>query len=166
MVGGRRGPWLSFVGAMVGSAVARGAPLAGSSWSFSETCAVDLSRSLNCSALSRTYAGSSDDRREPDLSRSLNCSDLSRSYEGLSDDRRKPAQEEAGRHETAVAWLRQRLAASLPPRCWEETRAAYRARLKRCCDEINASCDVEGLCREFPQRLRTLQEAEGGRLHK
>ena len=69
-------------------------------------------------------------------------------------------------HETAVAWVRQRLAASVPARCWEETRAAYRARLKKCCDDINASCDVEGLCREFPKRLQLLHDANGGRLRK
>ena len=69
-------------------------------------------------------------------------------------------------HETAVAWVRQRLAASVPARCWEETRAAYRARLKKCCDDINASCDVEGLCRALPKRVQAVIDNEGDRINK
>ena len=67
-------------------------------------------------------------------------------------------------HETAVSWLRHRLAQSTPRRCWLETRAEYGQRLKRCCDEINKDLDVEGLCKELPKRLKMLDDREGDRL--
>ena len=67
-------------------------------------------------------------------------------------------------HETAVSWLRTRLTRSTPKNCWEETREQYGRRLKRCCEEVNNECDVEGLCRGFPKRLKRLEETEGGRL--
>ena len=67
-------------------------------------------------------------------------------------------------HETAVSWLRKRLQRSTPKKCWEESREAYGQRLKRCCDEVNKECDVEGLCRGFPNRLRSLVDTEGDRL--
>ena len=67
-------------------------------------------------------------------------------------------------HETAVAWLRTRLATSTPTKCWEETREQYGLRLKRCCEEVNKDCDVEGLCKQFPKRVKLLKEKEGDRL--
>ena len=69
-------------------------------------------------------------------------------------------------HETAVSWLRHRLSRSTPNRCWEETREAYTRRLKRCCEEVNKECDVEGLCQGFPKRIKLLQAKEGQRLKK
>ena len=36
-------------------------------------------------------------------------------------------------HETAVAWLRRRLAASVPEKAWLESREEYAARLRKCC---------------------------------
>ena len=63
-------------------------------------------------------------------------------------------------HETAVSWVRKRLAVTKPKENWFETREEYSARLKRCCDKVNAECDVEGLCRQYPRR----QNKEGGRL--
>ena len=54
-------------------------------------------------------------------------------------------------HETAVSWLRKRLTRSTPKKCWEESREEYGRRLKRCCEEVNKECDVEGLCRDSPQ---------------
>ena len=38
------------------------------------------------------------------------------------------------------------------------------AMLLECEQRINASHDVDGLCRQFPRRLAELVEAEGGRL--
>jgi len=67
-------------------------------------------------------------------------------------------------HETAVSWLRKRLEQSTPKKCWEETREAYGQRLKRCCDDVNKVCDVEGLSRGFPKRIRLLAECGGDRL--
>ena len=69
-------------------------------------------------------------------------------------------------HETAVSWMRDRLTKTLPKRCWEEAPDAYRARLKACAAHINGSCDVEGLCRELPSRVRDLADREGDRLAK
>ena len=67
-------------------------------------------------------------------------------------------------HETAVSWLRRRLERSTPKKCWEETREAYGSRLKRCCEEVNKECDVEGLCNGFPKRIKLLEENGGDRL--
>ena len=67
-------------------------------------------------------------------------------------------------HETAVSWLRHRLAQSTPKKCWEETRQAYGQRLKRCCEDINNDLDVDGLSRGMPKRLKLLQDGEGDRL--
>ena len=67
-------------------------------------------------------------------------------------------------HETAVAWLRYRLKMSLAPRWWVETPADFSARLRRCCAEINAELKVDDLCEDFPSRIQTLIQKEGGRL--
>ena len=67
-------------------------------------------------------------------------------------------------HETAVSWLRHRLAQSTPKECWKETRPEYGSRLKRCCDEVNRDLDVEGLCKQLPKRLKLLKDTEGDRL--
>ena len=67
-------------------------------------------------------------------------------------------------HETSVAWIRHRLAKSVPTRAWEESRDAYTARLKGVVDDINRNCDVEGLCRAFTTRINKLVERKGGRL--
>ena len=67
-------------------------------------------------------------------------------------------------HETTVSWLRKRLERSTPKKCWEETREAYGRRLKRCCEEVNKECDVEGLCKDFPKRMKRMGEREGERL--
>ena len=66
--------------------------------------------------------------------------------------------------ETAVSWLRVRLACSAPQRSWEETREQFRARIKRCCEDINNALDVVGLCNAFPKRVAAMKEAEGRRL--
>ena len=57
-------------------------------------------------------------------------------------------------------------AKTLPRRCWEETEEAYGARLKEAASYINSTHDVEGLCMEFPGRLRDLVERNGDRLAK
>ena len=67
-------------------------------------------------------------------------------------------------HETAVSWIRVRLARTVPARAWEETREAFAARLKRVGEEINGTLDVEGLCREFPARIEALVAKKGDRL--
>ena len=70
-------------------------------------------------------------------------------------------------HETAVSWMRRRLARTLPAKPWEETRQEYASRLKACCDEINRDLDVGALCRAFPRRIQNLvqkKKKKGGRL--
>ena len=67
-------------------------------------------------------------------------------------------------HETAVAWLRVRLAENVPARPWLETRADYTKRLKACCETVNKDLDVEGLCRAFLRRIEDLRVRQGGRL--
>jgi hypothetical protein len=67
-------------------------------------------------------------------------------------------------HETAVAWIRWRLTKTLPRECWLETPAEYETRIKQVVQDINANCDVQGLCNNLPQRLRDVIAAEGGRL--
>ena len=95
--------------------------------------------------------------------------------QALKDNRLKPAMgddasiqpgslQELALHKTSVAWIRHRLAKSVPTRAWEETRDAYTARLKRVVDDINRNCDVEGLCRAFMTRINKLVERKGGRL--
>ena len=67
-------------------------------------------------------------------------------------------------HETAVSWLRHRLAQSTPKKCWAETRQDYGRRLKRCCEEVNNDLNVEGLSRQLPKRLKMLTDSGGDRL--
>ena len=54
----------------------------------------------------------------------------------------------------------------MPAEPWNETTAEFRTRLKGICDFINSNYDVDGLCREFPQRLQMLVDAEGDRIKK
>ena len=74
--------------------------------------------------------------------------------------------QEAMLHETAVAWVRTRLDRTLPKRPWEEDDDAYAKRLKAAAAYINESHNVSGLCLEFPARVASILEAEGGRIKK
>ena len=69
-------------------------------------------------------------------------------------------------HETAVSWMRLRLARTVPSRSWEESVEAYRSRLKDCAAYINANYNIDSLCRELPDRVAELHKREGGRLAK
>lgn len=69
-------------------------------------------------------------------------------------------------HETAVAWMRVRLAQSVPPKVWKESRAAYTARLKRCCADINHRLNVESLGRGLLPRVAECVQAKGGRIRQ
>ena len=62
------------------------------------------------------------------------------------------------------AHSRLRLEQSLPTRPWEETPDAFAARLRRCCADINAQLNVDGLCRAFPKRIQQLVDRQGDRL--
>ena len=69
-------------------------------------------------------------------------------------------------HETAVSWMRLRMARTVPRRAWEETVEAHRSRLKDCAAYINANYNIDSLCRELPDRVAELCKREGGRLAK
>ena len=69
-------------------------------------------------------------------------------------------------HETAVSWLRVRLAETVPAKAWDETREEYSTRLRQCCQAVNNVYNVDGLCRSFLTRIAKLKERKGGRLSK
>ena len=69
-------------------------------------------------------------------------------------------------HETAVAWLANRLRVTTPAKPWEETAEAFGARLKAATDYVNAHHDVHGLQNELPARLAELALRQGGRIGK
>ena len=69
-------------------------------------------------------------------------------------------------HETAVAWMRERLKKTLPTRSWAESSDDYGARLKACAAYINEEHDVAGLCLGLPKRLAELDRRRGDRLCK
>ena len=72
--------------------------------------------------------------------------------------------QEAMLHETAVAWIRERLKKTLPKCPWDEGEAAYAKRLKSAATYINENFNVDGLNREFPQRAAAIALAGGGRI--
>ena len=70
-------------------------------------------------------------------------------------------------HETAASWLRAKMRAAAPDVLpWEETQEMWAARARKVLHDINSSCDVHGLCLEFPSRLQELLDREGDRLRK
>ena len=69
-------------------------------------------------------------------------------------------------HETAMAWVRERLKKTVPKKPWEESVEAYGSRLKDVAAYINRHYDVDGLCRELPDRIAKLLKAKGDRLGK
>ncbi len=69
-------------------------------------------------------------------------------------------------HETAVAWLRSKMQRSCIARPWQETREQHKAHMQQACREVNMEYDVEGLCRQLPERLERLKLKLGDRLKK
>ena len=71
-------------------------------------------------------------------------------------------------HGTAMAWVRAKLAKTGQElkQPWKETPRELGKRLAGIMTDINQNCDVDGLCREFPERLETLKKRKGGRLDK
>ena len=62
--------------------------------------------------------------------------------------------------------MRTRLHITLPKRPWEEDDDTYAKRLKAAAAYINESYNVADLCLEFPARVASILEAEGGRIKK
>ena len=58
-------------------------------------------------------------------------------------------------HETLVAWIRRRLAQTVPKKPWEETEEQYGQRLRGVVAYINENYNVAGLCDEFLDRVET-----------
>ena len=46
----------------------------------------------------------------------------------------------------------------------KETVAEFAKRVREIAHDMNANLDVEGLCRDFPKRLRLPVDAEGDRI--
>ena len=70
-------------------------------------------------------------------------------------------------HETAVSWIRQRLKRTQPTIPWQESEAQLGKRLKAAAEHINTHHDVDGLCKEFPERMHDLVHvAKGDKLQK
>ena len=70
-------------------------------------------------------------------------------------------------HETSVSWIRERMKRSQPIEPWAESEEDLGKRLKAAAGYCTANYDVEGLCKEFPERMRSLvEETKGDRLHK
>ncbi len=66
-------------------------------------------------------------------------------------------------HEAAISWVKLRESKTKPQRPWEESCEALTVRMRGIAQEVNAHCDVEGLCKGFVKRLKQVVELKGGR---
>ena len=90
-----------------------------------------------------------------------------RTFWGEDASRQAPDMPDLLLHETAVSWFRSQMRRMKPAvHPWEETRSQWLALAKRSVQNINATHDVAGLCREFPARLEMCREGGGERLPK
>ncbi len=69
-------------------------------------------------------------------------------------------------HETSVAWIRRRETVTQIRQPWTETVEQFGVRMRGIVQHINANHDVENLCRELPDRIEEVIDAEGGRISK
>ena len=69
-------------------------------------------------------------------------------------------------HETAMAWVRERLEKTVPKVAWEETVKEYGARLEAVAIYIAREYGVAALCRALPRRVAQLNERNGDRIPK
>ena len=69
-------------------------------------------------------------------------------------------------HETAKAWVLDRLKKTVPKVAWEETVEEYGERLKQVAAHIERKYNVDGLCRELPDRVADLHKRRGDRIPK
>ena len=69
-------------------------------------------------------------------------------------------------HETAVAWLTNRLKVTTPAEPWDETVEKFGARLKAATEFVNTHYNLENLQNELPERLVKLADRQGGRIGK
>ena len=67
-------------------------------------------------------------------------------------------------HETAVSWVRNKLRRAKPETMpWKETPAQWSRRMMAAVGEANLG-DVDGLCKQFPERLEECVAAGGNKL--
>ena len=69
-------------------------------------------------------------------------------------------------HETVVSWIRHLEGQNRLKETWTESVAAYASRMKGIALDINTRYKVDNLCRQLPQRVEQLLEAEGDRINK
>ena len=70
-------------------------------------------------------------------------------------------------HEAAVAWFRGKMRRRKPTVVlWEETHAHRAVRAARIVKAIHTEYNAQGLCKEFPGRLRKCMDHGGERLEK
>ena len=67
-------------------------------------------------------------------------------------------------HETAVSWIRKRAEKSRVRVPWAETVSEFTVRMKGIARDINATHDVDGLCRQLPSILQGAVDRGGDRL--
>ena len=67
-------------------------------------------------------------------------------------------------HETAMAWMRERLKKTVPREALKETAEEYHTRLKKCAALCNSKYDIDSLCKETPWRTEELLKRKGDRL--
>ena len=68
-------------------------------------------------------------------------------------------------HETAVAMFRNRLRREKPVVLpWDETQEQWTERAEKVVRWMNRTCNLDSLCRKFPERLQQVVEKEGERL--
>ena len=67
-------------------------------------------------------------------------------------------------HETAMAWVRNRLKKTVPKVAWHESVEEYGERLKQVAAYIEGKYNVGGLCRELPDRVAELHKRRGDRI--
>ena len=69
-------------------------------------------------------------------------------------------------HETAMAWVRDRLKKAVPEVAWEEAVEEFGARLKEVAIHVEREYEVAALCRALPGRVAQLNERKGDRIPK
>lgn len=88
-----------------------------------------------------------------------------RSFMGPDAKKQAPDMGDLFPHETAVAWVRNRLRRIKPRHLpWEESEAQWAQRMQAAVDHANENYDTDALCRAFPDRLRMCNALSGGRV--
>ena len=89
-----------------------------------------------------------------------------RAFMGDDASQQPGALQEVMLHETAVAWVRYKLARCVPARPWLETPEDHGPRLKAVVAEVNREHDLESLCRQLLSRAQQVKDEDEGRIPK